>query len=72
MKRIENVKLKPAIGFSTASDSLGGLKTLGLYGSMESVSFPFIHLNSHVQRFYSGMWQKHFMASFLFMSGAIV
>jgi hypothetical protein len=39
MKLTENVKSTLAFGFSKTSDSLGGEKTLGFFGSREIVSF---------------------------------
>ena len=38
MKSTENFKSTHAPGFSTASDFIGGFKTLGFFGSKEIVS----------------------------------
>jgi hypothetical protein len=45
MKRAKNVKITPAPGFSTESDSLSGKQTLGFFGLRERVRSLVNYLN---------------------------
>jgi hypothetical protein len=63
MKRTTNVKSTPAPGYSTKSYSLSGKQILGLFGLKEMVSLSASYLNLRVERFHSGMRQKHSIVS---------